>query len=132
VQVSVLGHHIDLTDSVRRDTRSKIDRLSKFFGGMEEAEVLYSDGKKGHYADAVCCEMTLRGHGHVVRAEGVGASPDAALEVAIAKTSHQLTKLKDQLVGRSRPRHGAVQQKGGAVQPKALEPEEDPMKVDEP
>jgi ribosomal subunit interface protein len=105
MDIAVHGRHVELPSEVREHAVAKVGNLSKYLQGMERAEVLFSEGKKGHLADPVTCELMLVGHGHVVRAIGVGAKPDAALEVAIDKAAHRLTKLKTRLVARSRPRH---------------------------
>ncbi|MGH9297259.1 MAG: hypothetical protein ACRDZP_04710, partial [Acidimicrobiales bacterium] len=75
--------------------------------GMERAEVRFSDGKKGHLGDPVTCDLKIEGHGHVVRAAGVGPKADVALEMAVGRAAHRLTRLKDRLVSRSRPRHAS-------------------------
>ena len=105
MEIAVHGRHVELPSDVREHAASKVENLGKYLNGMERAEVLFSNGKKGHLGEPVTCELMLEGHGHVVRAVGVGAKPEAALEVAVDKAAHRLTKLNDRLVARSRPRH---------------------------
>ncbi|MHB1986837.1 MAG: HPF/RaiA family ribosome-associated protein [Acidimicrobiales bacterium] len=105
MEIAVHGRHVELPSDVRAHAVAKVEHLGKYLHGMERAEVLFSDEKKGHLGDPVACELKLVGHGHVVRAAGVGQKPDAALEMAIGKAAHRLTKLNDRLVARSRPRH---------------------------
>lgn len=115
MEIAVHGRHVELPNDVREHAVAKVEHLGKYLHGMERAEVLFSDGKKGHLGEPVSCEVMLEGHGHVVRAAGVGPKPDAALEVAVDKAAHRLTKLKDKLVKRSKPRHKAPKE---SVEPK--------------
>ncbi|MHB8243877.1 MAG: HPF/RaiA family ribosome-associated protein [Acidimicrobiales bacterium] len=105
MEIAVHGRRFELSAEVREHAAEKVEHLGKYLHGMERAEVLFSNGKKGHLGDPVTCELMMEGHGHIVRAAGVGPKPDAALEAAADKAAHRLTKLKDRLVARSRPRH---------------------------
>lgn len=105
MEIAVHGRHVELPSSVRDHAVAKVDHLEKYLHGLDRAEVLFSDGKKGHLADPVSCEVTLEGHGVVVRAVGTAAAPDAALEVALDKAAERLRRRKARLVDRSRPRH---------------------------
>lgn len=105
MDIAVHGRHIELTDTQKRLAHSKVEHLGKYVHGMERAELLFSDGKRGHLAESTCCELVMHGHGHVVRAEGVGTSPEVALDAMVDKAAHRLTRLKSKLVARSRPRH---------------------------
>lgn len=110
MEIAVHGRHVELPSSVRRHAVQKVEHLGKYLHGLDRAEVLFSDGKKGHLSDPVSCEVTVEGHGFVVRAAATAAAPDAALEAALDKTSERLRRLKVRLVDRSRPRHRTSKQ----------------------
>jgi len=106
MDVVVLSRHFDLPDALREAATRKTDRLRRYLGGMERAEVCFSNAPVGRLSAPVTCEIVLEGHGHVVRAVGAGGRPTVALDAALDKAELQLTRLKRRLVGRSRPRHG--------------------------
>jgi ribosomal subunit interface protein len=105
MDIVVNARRVELPDDLRASAVRKIERLNRFLAGMERAEVSFSDGRPGHLAASVTCEVVVEGHGHIVRASAAGAKPAVALEAAVDKAEHRLTRLKEKLVGRSRPRH---------------------------
>jgi ribosomal subunit interface protein len=105
MEIDVHGRHVELSSDVRQLAAEKVEHLGKYLHGAERAEVMFTDDRKGHLGVPVTCEVTIKGRGHVVRAAGAGPRPDTALEVALDKAAHRLTKLKTRLVSRSRPRH---------------------------
>ncbi len=116
MEIAVHGRHVVLGDAVRDHAVTKVEHLGKYLQGMERAEVLFTDGKVGHSTEPVSCELMMVGHGHVVRAQGVGHNPDAALEVVVDKAALRLSRLKKRLVSRSRPRHkGSKMSMSGTV-----------------
>ncbi|HET9093188.1 MAG TPA: ribosome-associated translation inhibitor RaiA [Acidimicrobiales bacterium] len=122
MEIAVHGRHVELPSDVREHAAAKVEHLEKYLRGMERAEVLFSDGKKGHLGDPVSCEVTLEGKGRVVRAVAAGSRPAAALEAAVDKVVHRLTKTKTRLVGRSRPRHKTAKtQRPSSPEPAGVE-----------
>jgi ribosomal subunit interface protein len=106
MEIEVHGNHVQVPEELRLSALKKTERLSRYLAGMERAQVNFSDTPVGHLGDPITCEVVLEGHGHVVRAVGVGGRPTVALDAAVEKASMQLARLKRKLVGRSRPRHG--------------------------
>jgi ribosomal subunit interface protein len=106
MKIEVHGKHVEVPDDLRRSAEKKAERLSRYLAGMERAQVSFSDTPVGRLGEPITCEVVLEGHGHVVRAVGVGGRPTVALDAAIDKAALRLARLKRKLVGRSRPRHG--------------------------
>jgi ribosomal subunit interface protein len=106
MRIEVLGKHVEVPEDLRRLATKKTERLSRYLAGMERAQVSFSTTPVGHLGEPVTCEVVLEGHGHVVRAVGVGGRPAVALDAAVDKAALRLARLKRKLVGRSRPRHG--------------------------
>lgn len=106
MEIEVHGSHVPVPDDLRRLAAKKTERLSRYLAGMERAQVSFSNTPSGHLGEPISCEVVLEGHGHVVRAVGVGARPTVALDAAVDKAASRLARLKRKLVGRSRPRHG--------------------------
>jgi ribosomal subunit interface protein len=104
MEIEVHGNHVQIPDDLRRSATKKTERLSRYLAGMERAHVNFTDSPVGHLGDPITCEVVLEGHGHVVRAVGVGGRPTVALDAAVDKASMRLARLKRKLVERSRPR----------------------------
>lgn len=117
MEIAVRGRHLELPETVREHALTKVEGLDKYLHGMERCEVLFSDGKKGRAGEPVSCELRLVAGGRVVRTAAVGSKPDAALEGAIDKAAHRLTKINKKLVHRSRPRHKAAKPLAQAGEP---------------
>ena len=116
MQISISSRKTVVTPRLEEVIRDKIGRLDKFLEGMDQAEVHLSEEKNPRLADRKeVCEVTMHGHGHLVRCEV--AAPDAykAIDLAVEKLEHQLHKLKTKLVRRQ---HGGT--KSTRVEPGAL------------
>jgi putative sigma-54 modulation protein len=74
---------------------------------MERAEVRFSEERNPRISDKEVCEVTVHGHGHVVRARATAGDSFAAVDRVVDKLEHQMIKLKGKLVGRSQPRRQA-------------------------
>lgn len=121
MEIAVHGRHVPLPDALREHAAAKAEQLSKYLHGMERAEVLFSDGKKGHFPVPITCELVMEARGRVVRTVGVGSTPEGAFELAADKAALRLKKTKDRLVARSRPTHKSAKEPSGADR---AEPEE--------
>jgi putative sigma-54 modulation protein len=131
VDVSVSSRNIELTESLRSVAEAKIGRLDRFLDGMDHAEVHFSEERNPRIAHKDVCEVTLEGHGHHVRAKVAAADPFAAVDAAVEKLEHQLTKLKTKLVSRNHPRRsrGAVAGAEADGLGATLAPEIDPSRI---
>lgn len=108
MDVTIRGRNVDVPDSLRAAAEEKINRLGRHLDGFEHAEVHFSEEKNPRISDKEVCEVTVWGHGHVIRAKA--ASPDAFASVdrVLDKLEHQLEKLKTRLRSRSHPRRSPV------------------------
>nr|MDQ3643738.1 HPF/RaiA family ribosome-associated protein [Actinomycetota bacterium] len=59
-------------------------------------------------AEPEVCEVTVYGHGHIVRAKACAADPHAAVDKVVDKLEHQIDKLKSRLISRTHPKHHQV------------------------
>ncbi|MGH9165109.1 MAG: ribosome hibernation-promoting factor, HPF/YfiA family, partial [Acidimicrobiales bacterium] len=96
--------NVELSESMRQMVEEKVAHVGRFLEGMERAEVRFVEERNPRIADKEICEVTLHGHGHVVRARATAADAPAAVDRVVDKLEHRLTKLKGKLVGRSHPR----------------------------
>jgi putative sigma-54 modulation protein len=103
MDISVRARHVEVPQYVKEHAQERLSRLEKFLG-MDHAEVRFTEERNPRIADREICEVTLHGHGHVVRAKASATEICAAVDRAAGKLEHSLEKLKGKLVGRSHPR----------------------------
>jgi putative sigma-54 modulation protein len=89
---------------MRATVEDKVSRLGRYLDGMERAEVWFAEERNPRIAEKEICEVTMHGHGHIVRAKAAAADPLAAVDRVVDKLEHRMEKLKGKLVGRSHPR----------------------------
>ncbi|MFN0029869.1 MAG: ribosome hibernation-promoting factor, HPF/YfiA family [Acidimicrobiales bacterium] len=103
MQVSVSSRHAEVSDALRATAIEKIGRLERFLDGMTHAEVHFDRQRNRRITEPDSCEVTLQGHGHVVRAKVAAADPFAAVDLAVDKLEQQLHRLKTKLRGTTTP-----------------------------
>lgn len=104
MDVSVSGRNIEINDTLRSTAVEKVGRLDRFLE-MDRAEVHFLEQRNPRIADKKdVCEVTMAGHGHHVRVKVAAADPSAALEGAVNKLEHQLSKLKKKVLSRNHQR----------------------------
>jgi len=112
--------HAKVPRGLKKTAEEKVARLDRFLPDMERAEIIFSFEKNPRIADAHRCEVTMTGHGHVVRAHAAASEQVAALEKVIDKLETRLTRLKGKLVTRTHPHHRKLKSEVAAAKPKSL------------
>jgi len=107
MEIAIRGRNVEVSEALRTTVEQKVSRLARFVEGMERAEVRFSEERNPRIADKEVCEVTVHGHGHVVRARATAGDTFAAVDRVVDKLEHQMIKLKGKLVGRSQPRRHA-------------------------
>jgi ribosome hibernation promoting factor len=108
VEITIQGRNVEVSDSLRDAVDDKLSRLVRFLEGMERAEVRFLEERNPRIAEKEVCEVTMHGHGHVVRARAAATDTFAAVDRVVDKLEHRIEKLKGKLNGRSHPRrHGS-------------------------
>jgi putative sigma-54 modulation protein len=106
LEITVSARHTDISPALRAAAEEKIGRLSRFLGGMDRAEVHFSEEHNPRISAKEVCEVSLEGGGHHVRCKAAAADGFAAIDLAVEKLEHQLYKLKSKLVPRKARRGG--------------------------
>ena len=112
LQIAIRHGKVDVSPTLRATVEEKVGRVGRFFDGMDRAEVRFLEEHNPRISAKEVCEVTMHGHGHVVRARAAATDPFAAVDQVVDKLEHQMTKLKGKLLGRSHPRRTAM---AGAV-----------------
>ena len=106
MDVVVVGCKAVVPEETRVMAEAKVARLGRRSPVLERAEVRLTEDRCAPPPGRRVCEVTITGHGHVVRARAGSQELPAAIALAVDKLEHQVERLKGKLVGRSHPRHG--------------------------
>ena len=100
MEITVSARQVEISNALRSAVDEKIGRLSRYVEGMDRAEVHFSEERNPRIAENQVCEVTLEGHGHVVRCKAAATDPFAAVDIAEEKLEVQLRKLKTRVLQR--------------------------------
>jgi putative sigma-54 modulation protein len=104
VDVTIRGRNVEISDGLRAMAEEKVSRLTRHLDGWEHAEIHFSEEKNPRISDKEVCEVTVWGHGHVIRAKAASSDAFASVDRVIDKLEHQMAKLKSRIQSRSHPR----------------------------
>ena len=124
VDISIQGRNVEVSELLKATVEDKITRLGRYLESMERAEVRFLEERNPRIADKEVCEVTVVGHGHVVRARAAAGDTFAAVDRVVDKLEHRLEKLKGRLIGRSHPRRHTGGAPGGEAVAAAVAAEE--------
>lgn len=109
MDIAIRSRNVEVSDALRNSVEEKVTRLTRFLDGMERADVVFSEERNPRISEKEVCEVTMHGHGHIVRAKAAATDAFAAVDRVVDKLEHRMEKLKGKLIGRSHPRrHGSV------------------------
>lgn len=100
MEITVSARHTEVSPALRAAVEDKIGRLSKKVYGLDRAEVHFVEEQNPRISEKETCEVLLDGHGHHVRCKVSGTDSFVALDRAIDKLDHQLSKVKTKLIRR--------------------------------
>lgn len=106
MDVAVVACKDVVPEEVRAAARDKVARLGRLAPVLETAEVRLSerrDRPDARYA----CEVTLAGHGHLLRARAMSHELHTSVDMVVDKLEHQVERLKGKMLSRSQPRRRA-------------------------
>ena len=92
MQVSLSGHHVEITDSMRAYVNEKIERLERHFDQALDIHVVLTVEKMRHRAEA-----TLHVSGGNLHADDVQEDMYAAIDGLVDKLDRQGIKHKEKL-----------------------------------
>ncbi len=105
MDVTMQCRNAEVPEALRAVAREKVTRVGRHLDGWDHAEIHFSEERNPRIADKEVCEVTLRGHGHVVRAKAAAPDTLGSIDRVVEKLDRQVSRLKSRLVGRSHPRH---------------------------
>jgi putative sigma-54 modulation protein len=90
MQISLTGHHVDITEAMRNHVESKFERVGRHFDHVIDVHVILSVEKLRQKAEA-----TIHVNGAKVFAETVHEDMYAAIDGLIDKLDRQVLKYKE-------------------------------------
>ena len=97
MQLSLTGHHVDLTTPMRDYVNNKMERLERHFDHVTDIHVVLSVEKQRHKAEA-----TMNVSGGTLFADSVQEDMYAAIDSLVDKLDRQVKKHKEKLTDHHR------------------------------
>jgi ribosome hibernation promoting factor len=92
MQLTVTGHHVDVSPALRDYVDSKLNKLSRHFDQMTDIHCVLTVEKLSHKAEA-----TIHLSGGTLYADAVESDMYAAVDCLVDKLSRQVTKHKEKV-----------------------------------
>jgi putative sigma-54 modulation protein len=92
MQLSVTGHHIDVTESLRNYVGKRLARLERHFDNMTDIHCILTVEKLIHKAEA-----TVNMAGGTIHADSTEENMYAAIDMLVDKLDRQVKKYKEKL-----------------------------------
>lgn len=92
MQISVTGHHIELTPALREYMESKVAKLERHFDSVTDIQCVMTVEKLVHKAEA-----NVQLSGGTIHAENTSDDMYAAIDGLIDKLDRQVRKFKEKL-----------------------------------
>jgi putative sigma-54 modulation protein len=98
MQLSVSGHHVEVTDSLRGYVETKIEKIGRHFDLVSDVHCILTVEKLRHKAEA-----TVSVNGGTIYADAVEEDMYAAIDGLVDKLDRRVRKFKEKLADH-RPR----------------------------
>ena len=92
MQLSVTGHHIEITEALRNYVGTKLAKLERHFDHMTDVHCVLTVEKLQHKAEA-----TIHVGGNTLHAEQTELNMYAAIDILVDKLDRQVKKHKEKL-----------------------------------
>lgn len=97
MQITLSGHHVEITDALRNYVHGKLERIERHFEWITNAQIILSVEKLIHRAEA-----TIHVAGHDLFADAEHEDMYAAIDALIDKIDRQIKKHKEKLTDKHR------------------------------
>lgn len=97
MQIIFSGKGVDVTPALKQYAETKLNKLSRFFDGVQEVHVVESTLRNQHIV-----EVTLKADGTLIRAEERSADMYSSIDLVVDKLERQLRRYKGRFLTRTR------------------------------
>jgi len=92
MQLSVTGHHVDITTALRNYVENKVDKIGRHFDLVSDVHCILTVEKLRHKAEA-----TVNVNGGTIYADATEEDMYAAIDGLVDKLDRQVKKYKEKL-----------------------------------
>ncbi len=111
MQISISGHHLDITDSLHNHVSEKVEKIVRHFDHVTNTNVVLQVEKKRHMAEA-----TINTKGAMIHASSTCDDMYAAIDSMVGKLDRQVIKHKEKLKNHHRSESVAIQAEEAAAE----------------
>ena len=97
MQISISGHHVDVTESLHHYVSDKVEKIVRHFDHVTNTSVILQVEKKRHMAEA-----TINAKGAMIHASCTSDDMYAAIDSMVSKLDRQVLKHKEKLTDHHR------------------------------
>jgi len=108
MEIVVQGRNVTVDPAVDADSRRKLAKLSRLASDIRRIEVEFSEVRNPRVAEGHECEVTVHLTRNLVKAHAAAPDFRTALDRVVDKVGHQLHRVHDKRVHRSKPRRTGV------------------------
>ena len=119
MNLTISGHHVELTPSIREYVQNKLERIKHHFDYVIDVTVILAVDKLSNKERRQRAEINLRVRGKDLHAQSIAQDLYAAIDTLIDKLDRQLVKYKSKLKDHQ---HSGIKNMEGEA-PEAEEPE---------
>lgn len=106
MQLTITGHHIDVTPALKQKVESKLSKLERHFDHLTDVHCILTVEKLEHKAEA-----TVHLSGGTIHADAIADDMYVAVDALVDKLSRQVKKHKEKLTDHhareaGKPRYG--------------------------
>ena len=102
MDIVVRGKTVDVSPRLRKLAREKLAKVSRFTHDATRVEVDFSELRNRRIADNQVCDVIVHLKRNFVKAHAAATEPAAALDLVLDKVEHQVARIKEKRVTRTK------------------------------
>ncbi|NEX61318.1 ribosome hibernation-promoting factor, HPF/YfiA family [Noviherbaspirillum galbum] len=102
MNLTISGHHLELTPAIREYVQAKLERIKRHFDHVIDVAVILAVEKLPEKEKRQKAEINLRLRGNTIHVESIAEDLYAAIDALIDKLDRQVIKYKDKLQNHQR------------------------------
>jgi putative sigma-54 modulation protein len=97
MNLTISGHHLELTPAIREHVRNKLERIKRHFDHVIDIAVILTVDKLPEKEKRQKAEINLRVRGKDLHAESIAQDLYAAIDLLVDKLDRQVIKYKSKM-----------------------------------
>jgi putative sigma-54 modulation protein len=104
MQTHIIARHTDVPDGLRAHIKTSVDKLGRFYGGIQKAHVVLN-GAEVKAGAGKTAEVSLTLRRHQLRAQQSASTHQEAITGCVRQLRRQVLRYKDQARSTKQDRH---------------------------